>query len=829
MGRKKKAQRGKSLGRNQLIMEYIYQRTGALRERKQISSHVQALGKIFHGVEECKSGMVTLLSRWLTSEGFLATADLRPDNAKGCDYYSDSIADHVRIERQLMAATEAKQVGSQLPWTENDLHTFNLRRVSFDLWIRSPEPGSQALHNYTRMPASEVLPPPSPLESLKDWRNWFPDLDNILQSSGNQLFDIVLIKSSLALMTDFPPSNAQLVLQYELNFQHALCENHPSLDTLKFWSSTNHIYYNGHLQGKSVHKNRLPNGPGIISPPFEVEFWAKQFSNLAEKRKEAEYEKDEIAIASAEEYSRGLFRGLTMVQEIFASPTSDENTSTHKRMAVLLWQFSKVGKTHTGITKWQKLIPPPNRKSTNSPSPLAIDSTLPPLDMDSTISDDLMTDMALDSFAESFNGAVTYPASPPSYQVGDYYSGFTPMQITRNGQVQPQLPDLPVEYYGNEFTANCETNGSSDINCDAFDFSVPPPLPNTISYLPSAPTPKVRQYTKSSHTANPGLNVTDEGLVLNQQVASSDLFEEPINRRQALANFDINTHRLLQAQLEDYDADSSVCSYPQSQCQLDTDSHSQSNHQDVCLGFSSSVPDSQSSVIHQMGDLGIGEDLINQTFGIDNDDMLNEHSNISQEDINSTTIALENHPCVFDSPKVSRPPLMTHHSWAGITASTTEDHSLFAFDTPTRDDFAHLMTSIEGMSQHGVGLETGMQDDFLTARSDWTSIQGQALPTSLLYRMHSQPATAWSEREQPIQRSLSIGNNQYSEHQLPTLCLESRPVEHEDGGDINDEDEWTEVKVEEDLNEQEFATITPNRILIIEAENPISPPTTSNL
>jgi len=714
MGQKKKTQQGRPRGRNELISEWIYQETGVRRGRKQVSSHIQVLGKIFAGVAECKASLDWTILPPLTPIGNALTvpaAGADDHDSYNSDFYNESIADQVRIQRQLMVQADAGDSADQFPWNDLCSQRQSLVKLNFDMWVGLPEKVTQALHNYTRLERNQEAGPSAPLESFKNWRTSFPDLEDRLPTLEDQPFDIILIKSSFELMNDFPPQTAKLGLVLDLDFRNPTRENYRSLSAMKCWQSTNHMYHNGQLVRKTGLRECQGSSVGIVQPFFEAEWWATQFTKLTHRKKEAEDSGDGTALTAADEYSRSLFRGLTMMQEILASPSPGSASPLRRRMAVLLWVFSQATKGHLGVTSWQKLVPPPSRLSTNSPSPQAMES-LPPLVLDSMVGNSFSTDTTLDPLSQSIDSFENCPVSPPSYEVGEYYSGFTPFQNMSSEQLR--MLDFSLENESTGFTPKFSTHDQIQIKTEPFDFSAPILSNNSIPYLHPTTTTNHEPYSSIFTTIDQhnGLGNQHQHENLPYQIPSSTSLHQPTDRRQLIANFDLSTHRLLQAQLEDYDIDS-TCNHPQSQHQ--PLQQPQPQPEAMALTITTLPQESQSSMIHHMHDLDLHSTHLSQALLNNNNDdsLLHNNSNPSHTNttqLNITTIsttaaaaaAARQHPIIFDSPKLTRPPLMTHHSFAGVlSAASAQGHDELSFDTPTRNDFARLMTSIEHGNGHG--------------------------------------------------------------------------------------------------------------------------------
>ena len=278
-----------------------------------------------------------------------------------------------------------------------DVSTKNIHGFGFDMWVSAPQQANRidkALHTYTRLQGDLHHPnaPPMPLENVSGWRSSFPHLACVMdQLDGPLDCDIIMLEVNLELMTDFPPSGSKLGIQLELDFGHPTAGDVLMVNQMEGWTCDTRLYEDGRELRESCQPFSQPQSTKV-KPLFESSWWAKVFTELTQDKRIAEDSANPENIQSTDERTRRFLRSLSAVQEIRAVPPSSRRLANQyqgdghesERMAILVWKFRQTRPGEVGTTTWRRLIPHPERTSTNSPHPNSgVD--LPPLSLDSIL------------------------------------------------------------------------------------------------------------------------------------------------------------------------------------------------------------------------------------------------------------------------------------------------------------------------------------------------------------------------------------------------------------------------------------------------------------
>ena len=263
------------------------------------------------------------------------------------------------------------------------LASYRVQRIHFEMWVSLPGELQHALHNYTRLVQDDHLMGVHLDEAIDNWGHSFPHLHSIrYELSTFNSCEMVLLNANFYLMNDFPPRHSKLGIGLELDFH---CDEFPEMQWAKekkAWSCITHIYQDGHLLLPPTHEECYGSQEGNVKPLFQSRWWASVLTSLTETKKLAEENKNIAAMELADLRSRNFFKGLTIMQEIFALRCkSDERPHKNqkpRRAAILLWKFSQAASSSAAITTWRNVT---LRSGSDSPGPDGQVSTAPGMDL----------------------------------------------------------------------------------------------------------------------------------------------------------------------------------------------------------------------------------------------------------------------------------------------------------------------------------------------------------------------------------------------------------------------------------------------------------------
>ena len=358
-------------------------------------------------------------------------------------------------------------------------------------------------------------------------------------------------------------------------------------------------------------------------------------------------------------------------------------------MGILLWKFSQAPADYVGTTTWQKLVPPPDKTSVNSPNPL-VDMSLPPLAMDG---------MVENGHDDSLFGTNQNFMSSNGHQY-NMFSSHIDDELCQDGFINYR-PEMLSGFDDLHSTFDLSTsNNTLDHNLNlSFDMSA-----RDLPHLQDHATPSTNNFFEIHSQMKEGFQTTS---LLPQPHRHGSIHENGDHlSNQPLANFDMNTHQRLQAQLGTDDRrHSPSIAQPETTTPLPTPTvhHSPVDPEDEALRVALLAASAISDLNGQQSQ---------------------SQPHYLQAPSASQPAYIPSTANPFTSPPVAaRPQLHTHHSFAGVGAADglhsrqssrgdfektlanlhafTEIHDIhFPFDLTNGDNVLHH--AAEGIAHEGI-------------------------------------------------------------------------------------------------------------------------------
>ncbi|KAI9719464.1 MAG: hypothetical protein M1812_003535 [Candelaria pacifica] len=374
-GRKKTMYRGKLMGGNELIAEFIKDRTGHIRLRKQVSSHIQVLKK-FNAQDPEFMNKVTAKA---STPNNTTVKPYHNEAPHGILSSNEPNTEYVAIEPTELGH-RAQYTGLSTPhvidpeFGASSSTQGGVLGLDFKMWVepRQAIPMAQPQrHVYTQVGLRNRCSSVD-LDSVRDWRSRFPKLAS-LELRRDIDCEIILLETSLNFVSDYPPQNSTLGVQFQVSLSDQYAFNHWECDTNIYTEGGEICAVSRSCSVKQLTRQKLalPEEDSAherdsitITPQFHSAFWSELFTKLMHKRASYDRNGDVDGLRRQAAATRKCIRNISAMQELYVVPSN--GNSTPQRVAIFLWKFRQADPDESGTTIWRNLIPPPSQILTNS-------------------------------------------------------------------------------------------------------------------------------------------------------------------------------------------------------------------------------------------------------------------------------------------------------------------------------------------------------------------------------------------------------------------------------------------------------------------------------
>ncbi|KAL5119760.1 hypothetical protein ACEQ8H_002366 [Pleosporales sp. CAS-2024a] len=353
MGRKKFMLDGALRGRNELIQDSIRRDTGIIRDRKQVSSHLQVLKQHLHS----QPGVLV----------YMATVDDDKKRHRGRDTSHAYHIPHVRSRHHSHRAASASKYDYDTPtshmWagpeTLPSSYTVSTRHgghhstnspfsvTDFTMFVGIDD---QPVHYFTQLATDGRFDDLTVTDTVS-WRKQYPEFDFLREQMDEwsmQGRNVLVCNASIKVMTEFRP-NASLIINFNLDTQH-------DLSVFRSIQCTTRFYDNGSMaldpkvdgrDARDLKEHRTdcdyrsgPNGRnGCLIVAFGSKFWVNRMAKYQNLRL-----KDESGVGKS-------LQRLTATQDIYGIKPG---TGEAERVLTILWRFTQTrNSAEVGSMHWR--------------------------------------------------------------------------------------------------------------------------------------------------------------------------------------------------------------------------------------------------------------------------------------------------------------------------------------------------------------------------------------------------------------------------------------------------------------------------------------------